>query len=98
MPQRYCSHVEITAHAHGRWRLRAPGQDEPGPKQILRLLNGKLRGGVEVDEILSLWVAVSDRLSAICMPLTGAEGGGWRVVTYKFHGAWARYDREEKAL
>jgi hypothetical protein len=95
MPRHYCSHVEIIAHAHGRWHLRAPGQREPGSKQIMAILNNMLRLGVQPDPDCTVWVPVTRWLSAICQP---QFDGTWLCVTYKFHRARQRFNREERAL
>ena len=94
MPQHLASHVEIIAHAHGRWHLRAPGQREPGPKQIMAILNNMLRLGVQPDPDCTVWVPVTKWLSAICQP---QFDGTWLVITYKLHGAWQKYERREIA-
>jgi hypothetical protein len=60
-------------------------------------LNNMLRLGAPLDERCQLWVPVTARLSAICVPLTGMEGGGWLVTTYKYHGLYGRYNRDEMA-
>ncbi len=91
MPHHFAAHVEITTHAHGRWRERAPGQDEPGARQIMARLNNMLKLGAPLDERCQLWVRVNERLSAICQP---QFDGCWRCVTYKFHGNWERFNRE----
>jgi len=97
MPRRYATHLEITTHAHGRWRLRAPGQIELSGGMIMARLNNLLRMGVQPDRDGGVWVPVTKRLSAICMPQTGICGGGWALVTYKYHGVWARFNLREVA-
>jgi hypothetical protein len=91
MPRHYCSHVEITAHAHSKWRLRAPGQDELSPGMIMGRLNNILRLGVQPDAEGAVWVPVTKILSAVCTP---ELDGCWRVITYKYHGEWSIYERE----
>gem|GEM_PF-6156563 len=91
MPHRYATHLEITIHAHGRWSQRAPGQGELNGGMIMRRLNNLLRLGVQPDRDGGVWVPVTKRLSAICMP---EFDGCWRCVTYLYHGDWAKYERD----
>ncbi len=92
MPRHYATHICITTHAHGRWHLRAPGQAEPGSRQIMARLNNLLRLGAQPDPGGAVWVPVSLRLSAVCAPQLD---GCWLVLSYRFHGAWKKYEKRE---
>jgi hypothetical protein len=60
----------------------------------MAILNNMLRLGVQPDPDCTVWVPVTMWLSAICQP---QFDGTWLTITYKYHGAWQKYERRDVA-
>jgi hypothetical protein len=58
-------------------------------------LNNLLRLGVQPDPGGAVWVQVTQKLSAVCAP---QFDGCWLVLSYRYHGAWKKFSKEERAL
>lgn len=79
--------VIVCNHAKQRFRMRG-GTGKLSTARIERSLRHTLRmGAVYANEAVR--TPVGYHLDAVCMPLSGAEGGGWVCVTVEL--------REEKS-
>ena len=79
--------VVVGDHARQRYCLRG-GIGKLSPARVERSLRHTLRmGAVYANEAVR--TPVGYHLDAVCMPLSGAEGGGWVCVTVEL--------REEKS-
>ena len=71
--------VVIGEHARQRFRMRG-GTGELSTSRVERSLKHTLRkGAVYTNEAVR--ARIDAHLDAVCVPLSGAEGGGWICVT-----------------
>lgn len=71
--------VIISDHARQRWRMRG-GTGKLSAARVERSLKHTLRlGAAYTNEAVR--TQIDAHLDAVCVPLSGAEGGGWICVT-----------------
>jgi hypothetical protein len=71
--------VVIGEHARQRWRMRG-GTGKLSTARIERSLRHTLRmGAIYANDAVR--TQIDAYLDAVCMPLSGAEGGGWLCAT-----------------
>jgi hypothetical protein len=71
--------VILGDHARQRWRLRG-GTGKLSATRVEKSLAHTLRLGAQVKNE-AVRTQIDAHLDAVCMPLSGAEGGGWVCVT-----------------
>lgn len=71
--------VILGAHARQRFNMRG-GTGRLTAARVERSLRHTLRMGVQYENE-SVRAQIDAHLDAVCMPLSGAEGGGWLCVT-----------------
>jgi hypothetical protein len=71
--------VIIGEHARQRWRMRG-GTGKLSAARVEKSLRHTLRLGAAYSNE-AVRTQIDAHLDAVCMPLSGAEGGGWVCVT-----------------
>ena len=71
--------VIISDHARQRWRMRG-GTGKLSTSRVERSLKHTLRLGAAYQNE-AVRTRIDAHLDAVCVPLSGAEGGGWICVT-----------------
>jgi hypothetical protein len=79
MPKHKASQLQISDHARQRW-LERGGQGNLTPTWVTKRLREALPLGSPVVEE-AVRVPLDETRDAVCVPNTGAEGGGWTCVT-----------------
>jgi len=79
MPKYIKSQLQISEHARQRW-LERGGQDNLTSSWVTKRLKEVLPLGMTVLEE-AVRVPMDDLRDVVCVPNTGAEGGGWTCVT-----------------
>lgn len=71
--------VILGDHARQRFRMRG-GTGKLSPARVEKSLHHTLRMGAVLSND-AVRTQIDYHLDAVCMPLSGAEGGGWICVT-----------------
>lgn len=71
--------VVLCDHARQRYYSRG-GTGKFSPARVERSLHHTLRMGAQVKNE-AVRTQISGDLDAVCVPMSGAEGGGWKCVT-----------------
>jgi len=79
MPKHIKSQLQISDHARQRW-LERGGHGNLTPNRVIKRLKEILPVGSQVTEE-AVRVPLDETRDAVCVPNTGAEGGGWTCVT-----------------